>query len=301
MLSVLVPVYNFDIRELIKTLSNQALKSKKPFEIIVVDDASDLKFKKINHVITSYKGVVYSEEPENIGRSKIRNKLASLAKFKYLLFLDCDSAVASDKFIANYFNNANKAPVIYGGTIYGTQDDLQPKFILHWLHGIKREQSKAKERNVQPNRSFKTNNFFIEKEVLNKVLFNENIKGYGHEDTLFGYELDKQNFTIYHIDNPVVHLGLESSEVFIRKTREGIENLQRIMVVNGNEKRLIKDVTLLSYYKRLQKLRLEGCFRHIFSRMELRLKKNLLSKKPSLFYFDLYKLGYLCSLKEKIK
>lgn len=297
MLSVLIPVYNFDIRELVKTLSNQASLLNIPFEIIVIDDASDLKFREINQVIASDAGVAYSEEPVNIGRSKIRNKLAARAKFKYLLFLDCDSAVASDQFVANYINNINKAPVIYGGTIYNTGDDLEPQYMLHWLHGIKREQSKAIERNEQPNRSFKTNNFFIEKDILNKVFFNEKIKGYGHEDTLFGYELDKENVTIYHIDNPVVHLGLETSEVFLKKTREGIENLQRIMIVNGNEKRLIKDVTLLSYYKRLKKFRMAAFFRYFFYRMEFRLRKNLLSKRPRLFYFDLYKLGYLCSLK----
>ena len=104
--------------------------------------------------------------------------------------------------------------------MYDSHNDLQSKFMLHWLHGLKREQSFAKDRNIQPNRSFKTNNFFIEKKVFNKVRFNENIQGYGHEDTLFGYELDKQNFTIFHIDNPVVHLGLESSEEFLRKTIE---------------------------------------------------------------------------------
>ncbi len=301
MLSVLVPVYNFDIRDLVKTLSNQADKSKIPFEIIVIDDASEIKFRRINKGIASYKGVIYSEEPENIGRSKIRNKLAELAKFENLLFLDCDSAVISDNFIINYIHNADKAPVIYGGTIYHSQDNLQPNLMLHWLHGVKREQTLAIERNSQPNRSFKTNNFFIKKEILKKVFFNENIKGYGHEDTLFGYELDKKDILIYHIDNPVVHLGLESSEEFLRKTREGIKNLKRIMKINGNEKRLVKDVTLLSYYKKIKNFGLEGFIRYIYSKIEYRLRKNLLSKNPNLFFFDLYKLGYLCSLNSDMK
>lgn len=146
MLSVLIPVYNYNIPDLVKTLSNQAVKSKITFEIVVIDDASNAEFKEINKVIEAYKGVVYSEEPKNIGRSKIRNKLADMAKFEYLLFLDCDSGIITDNFITSYIDNADKAPVIYGGTVYNNYDNLQPKLMLHWLHGVKREQSSAKER-----------------------------------------------------------------------------------------------------------------------------------------------------------
>lgn len=295
MLSVLIPAYNFDIRDLVKVLSDQASKENIPFEIIVIDDASEIEYKNINNAIAGFQGVIYSEEPVNTGRSKIRNKLARQARYDNLLFLDCDSAVISDKFIKNYLDNLKKAPVIYGGRIY-QEKHLKPDKVLHWLYGFKREQSTAKKRNQWPNRSFQTNNFLIEKEVLKDVLFNEKIEGYGHEDTLFGYELNKLEYTIYHIDNPIVHLGLESNAEFLRKTREGIKNLRRIMNINGNDRKLIKDITILSYYRKLKKYRLVKIFRYIFRKYEHGLRRNLLGKKPKLLYFDLYKLGYLCSL-----
>ena len=301
MLSILIPVYNYDICDLVKTLSRQAVKSKIPFEIVLIDDASDDEFRKINSKTSDLEGVVYYQEEMNLGRSKIRNKLADIAKYRNLLFLDCDSCIDSEDFVFNYIEYIGDSCVIYGGRKYKQMEPDEDKYRLHWLYGIKREQIPVKIRSQEPNKSFMTNNFLITREAFNKVRFNEKMKGYGHEDTLFGYELDKQNILICHVDNPVIHLGLESNVEFLRKTREGIKNLLRIMKINEDEKKLVKDVTLLSFYKKIKRFKLDGLVRLIYSRYEYQLRKNLLSKNPSMFYFDLYKLGYLCSLNDVLK
>ncbi len=298
MLSVLIPIYNYDVADLAATLSDQAVDLGIAFELVLVDDASHESFRQRNRLLSSLTGVKYSEEPENLGRSRIRNKLARMARFENLLFMDCDSAVIDPDYLKNYLETIGQAAVVYGGTLY-TSNLLNPEDqrMLHWLHGVKREQSMASSRNQFPNRSFKTNNFFIRKEVFSQLSFSENIKGYGHEDTLFGFELEQHHFRVLHIDNPVVHLGLETNEEFLRKTREGITNLTRIMSINGNEKRLIRDITLLAYYHKIRNLRLDGVLKTIYSRYESRLRKNLLSSHPNLMLFDLYKLGYLCSIR----
>lgn len=297
MLSVLLPVYNFDIRDLVATLSSQAKLANIPFEILVIDDASSEKFRVLNREIENFEGVKYIKEEKNLGRSRIRNKLADLAKYDNLLYLDCDSSIDEPDFLQNYIDALEKYEVIYGGRKYHYSLPYDDSLKLHWLHGIKREQIPVGVRSSEPNKSFMTNNFVISKEAIAKVRFNEKIRGYGHEDTLFGYDLMKCNITIKHIDNPVIHLGLESSEEFLRKTREGISNLKRIMRINGNEKRLVKDITLLAYYKKFQNAGLDGILRYAFQKNEFRLRKNLMSKNPNLFLFDLYKLGYLCTLK----
>ena len=48
----------------------------------------------------------------------------------------------------------------------------------------------------------------ISKTCFEQISFNEDLQGYGHEDTLFGYELDKKNIQIHHLDNPVLN-GLD--------------------------------------------------------------------------------------------
>jgi glycosyltransferase involved in cell wall biosynthesis len=296
MLSVLIPVFNFDVRDMVYAVSSQTVKLNIPFEIIVIDDASHDDFKILNREVSSYTGVNYYEEKKNLGRSKIRNKLADLALYNNLLFLDCDSKIKKEDFIKRYLKKIDSGSVIYGGREYEYIDPKDGKYKLHWLHGIKREQVPAIVRAEVPNKSFMTNNFIITKEAFNKVRFNESIKGYGHEDTLFGYDLAGCDIMVRHIDNPVIHMGLESNEEFLRKTKEGIKNLKKIMSINGNAKKLIKDITLLFYYKKIKDLRLDGFIRYIYAKNEYRLRKNLLSKKPSLILFDLYKLGYLCSL-----
>ncbi len=296
MLSVLIPVYNFDVRDLIKTLSNQAKKCKVPFEIIVIDDASGEEFKRLNRELKVDADVHYIEEEENLGRSRIRNKLADIAQYDNLLYLDCDSQINSKDFILKYIEHLNENNVVYGGRTYTNNEPSDSRYRLHWFYGIKREQVPVNVRSNEPNKSFMTNNFMISREAINKVRFNEKIRGYGHEDTLFGYDLLKCDITITHIDNPVTHIGLEMNEEFLRKTREGIKNLKRIMKINGNEKKLVRDITLLAYYKKFKKFGLDSLVRYLYSIFESRLRKNLTSNHPNLFVFDLYKLGYLCSL-----
>lgn len=296
MLSILIPIFNYDIRDLIVDIQTQSKKANVPFEIIVLDDASDEAYRAKNRRIVGIPGVVYHEEPLNLGRSKVRNKLGQLAKFDNLLFMDCDSGIVRNDYIETYLEHMDNYDVIYGGRLYAEKKNAPVNYRLHWLYGVKREQSTANNRNHAPNRSFQTNNFLIRKSILTTIGFNEEITGYGHEDTLFGYELKMREIAIMHIDNPVVHLGLEENEEFLRKTRDGIKNLRRIMQIKEDERKLIKDITILSYYKKIEKLRLDRPLEYLYKRYEHILRRNLLGQKPRLMLLDIYKLGYLCSL-----
>lgn len=299
MISVLIPVYNYDVRKAVKELQRQLVEEGGEFEILLLDDGSEERYKLLNRELLNINGVTYKEEPINLGRSKIRNKLASISKFDNLIFIDCDSHISEPDYIKNYLKYVSDYPILYGGRTYQNQTPSKEMYRLHWLYGLKREQWPAKIRNQEPNKGFQTNNFLIKKDVLQSIGFNEKIVGYGHEDTLFGYELQKRNINIKHIDNPVVHMGLEPNEEFLRKTREGIKNLKRIMRINGNEKRLVKDITILSFYKQLEVIKLTGAVEYLYKRYEHRLRRNLLSQNPNLLVFDLYKLGYLCTLNGK--
>src|ERR1044071_5613337 len=103
MLSILIPVYNFDVTGLAASL--QASETNIPFEIICLDDGSAPMFKAINKKIAGLENIIYEELPQNIGRSKIRNLLAERAKYEYLLFLDCDSTAVSGRFLSSYVSN----------------------------------------------------------------------------------------------------------------------------------------------------------------------------------------------------
>ncbi len=97
-----------------------------------------------------------------------------------------------------------------------------------------------------------------------------------------------------HIDNPVVHLGLESSEVFLRKSEESVDVLHLFL-----EKNMIdaEEVALTKRAKQLKKMGLSGLFLWFYKFSKNSMKENLLSKKPSLFIFDLYRLGHYLNYK----
>jgi len=295
MLSICIPVYNYDVGNFAGDLYLQAEKAGYPFEIILMDDASDEKFRKINQMI-DLKEVRYIQLSENIGRAKIRNRLAEEAKYPCLLFVDCDSAVASPQYIENYVRFFESPIVCCGGTVY---EDKEPadSTLLRWKYGVERESASVAERERNPYNGFRTNNFLIHKSIFEKVKFNEDLKGYGHEDTLFGLELLEQKIIIMHIDNPLIHLGLDSASDFMNKTENGIRNLYRIeLLLREKYPDYINHSRLMQTKLFLQKYHLSGVAVWLFRLFCRQMKNNLLSKKPSLLVFDLYRLGLLCSL-----
>ena len=97
-----------------------------------------------------------------------------------------------------------------------------------------------------------TNNFAINKGLFAKILFNEELSGYGHEDTLFGFELKKINIHITHIDNPVLNNDLEKTSIYIKNTENSIENLYKILLYKNFDQELIQDINLLAVFYRMK-------------------------------------------------
>ncbi len=208
MISILIPVYNCNIVSLVNELHNQASVASVPVEIIVVDDCSSELLRDQNKDVNKLPGVKFIELEKNIGRASIRNKLAGMASFPTLLFMDCDSEVPDPDYIKNYLPYCGKEVVVCGGRIYRPVPPDEPEMMLRWLYGIKREQLPANVRSKDPYHSFMTNNFLISRSILSQIRFDESLVQYGHEDTLFGFELKKKGIPVIHIQNPLIHTGL---------------------------------------------------------------------------------------------
>ena len=91
MLSVLIPVYNYDVTELVNELHKQLTTSEVDFELKIFDDGSKSDINKVNHKLNQLEKVQFKELPKNVGLSNNRNYLASSSQYNYLLFLDGDS------------------------------------------------------------------------------------------------------------------------------------------------------------------------------------------------------------------
>lgn len=287
MISICIPVYNFNVTSLINELSNQVNSLNIQCEIIVIDDCSE-NFKTINKI--ECKKHTYIELSENIGRARIRNLFLKYAKYEYLLFLDCDSLIKTSSFLSNYVEIIKEKPsVVCGGRIYETNRPKREKR-LRWKYGILRESQSSSVRQEFPNKSFMTNNFLIRKKEFEENKFDERIVRYGHEDTLFGFSLKKRNIKITHIDNPVINGDVEQNREYLKKTKEGVINLINILSFI-KDKDLINDVTILSFYKKVKKIEKIVHLSFVISKP---LIVFLLTRGYiSLYLFDYYKLGTL--------
>ncbi len=285
MLSILIPIYNFEVIQLVGDLHRQALSEGIPFEILCFDDGSTTAFKTRNKKLLDFQHVKYSELPENLGRSKIRNELAKAAKYDYLLFMDGDSKVVSTDYIKNYLKHLDPKTLLYGGRVYDPQAPTDPLLKFHWHYGINREQVAYQIRQKRPYHAFQTNNFLVPKAVFLDILFDESLRQYGHEDTVFGFELKDRNIPLQHIDNPLEHIGLETVEVFLEKTEKGIQNLLRVQDAYPSV-----ETKLLRAYQFLKSTGLKYPFKWGYGFYRKKIEENLRSDQPNLRWFDWYKL-----------
>jgi hypothetical protein len=295
MLSILIPVYNYDAFSLVEKLHNQAVELNIAFEIICLDDASDI-FTTENQRINQLKNSRFEILPKNIGRSAIRNLLAEKALYENLLFLDADTFPVHENFISNYISEINNAQkVVFSGIVYENKKP-EKEHLLRWIYGKKREALNVSERKKNPSDTALVSNLLIKKEILARFPFDETITRYGYEDLLFFSVLKSNQITITHIENPVFHLNLETSVLFLSKTKTALENL--FFLVSANKIAKNQSKVAASFFL-LKRVKLVSIFTFFFKKLELKIERNLTSEKPSLFLFDLYKLGYYSFLNSK--
>lgn len=296
MISICIPVYNFDVSDLVNKLLSQLEGTS---EIILIDDASKKEFKIINQSLQSSR-VKLIELEKNIGRSRIRNLFLKYAENPYLIFLDCDAEIISDVFLINYRKALDKeTQVVCGGSVYSDECPSTDQ-VLRWKYGTKKESKPIALRSLNPYSSFMTSNFLVARALFEKIRFDERITQYGHEDTLFGIEMEENNVSIKHINNPVMNGDVDSNEVFIEKTELALKSLLQITLFYPKIEQLEKHISLLRLANKIKRLKLTWLFTSFYSINKGIIKKRLLqSKNPSLNIFNLYKLTYYLSLKEK--
>lgn len=292
MISVCIPIYNFDVSQLLDELSRQSNQLGVPSEIILIDDCSSEEIRKINKPICS--NHTYIELEKNIGRAKIRNLFMDYAKFEKLLFLDCDAVIISKDFLSNYIETIRQGDhdVVCGGRIYAEAKPERSK-MLRWKYGKVKESKPFEVRKLSPNKSFMTNNFLIDRRILEKIKFDERITDYGHEDTLFGFELKKNGIQIEHIDNPVLNGDVEDNAEYLKKTEQGIISLIDVLAYTDTNDDFIQDVTILNTYKKLKSKGLINLVYLVFILFKPLLRFLLIKGYVNLRLFDFYKLGIL--------
>lgn len=338
-LSILIPLYNQVGVALAMALSKQveqcAKEEKKKnegkgnandtislgFEIIFADDGSgDATARQRNAIIAQLPYCQYIERPKNVGRSAIRNFLAHTAHYSHLIFLDGDVAIKRGNFVQTYLAHRNDADVIIGTLHFSRMQvacDTAEDIIGHTKRA-KEETKKTtepvlyddnlkyryeqqflakhpvKKRMQQPYASFRTTNFMVRRDLLLAYPFDETFHEYGYEDTLFGKQLKEHGATLIHLDNAATIADYEDNATFVAKTEESLRTLA------AHAHQLQGYSTLLHTANKLKCLHLLPLIAFVFELFKGLLHKNLCSNSPSVFLFNVYKLGYYVNLTRSI-
>ncbi|WP_310391600.1 glycosyltransferase [Hymenobacter sp.] len=288
-LSVLIPVFNWNVTELVDALIAQQPNWDGPLEILLFDDGSREEFRVLNRPLAARPGVRYHELARNVGRAAIRNQLATAAQHEWLLLLDNDSLLPDPRFLARYAAARHLAAVLIGGTCYEAAPPADPALRLRWQYGRAREARPAAARQAAPYHQLTINNALLRADVFRRFPLDEALTGYGHEDTRFGEALAAARMPIRHLDNPVLHAGLEPAHVFLRKSAQAVRNLARMYRATARA----DGSRLLQTAGRLRRLGLAPAARVALGAAAPALRRQLLGPAPRLRLFDLLRLHWL--------
>lgn len=292
MLSILIPTKDYDCHILVEELHRQGESLGLPYEIIIGEDGTAEENLQQNTMADSLTHCRRIIKKTNIGRAAIRNLLARESRYPNLIFIDCDAVVEKDDFLRLYADALKDYDVVCGALYHANE---QPNDECSLRYRYEKEADKQRDavtRSKAPYDKFTTFNFAIKKDIFTSILFNESITRYGYEDALFGKELKRRGIPIGHIDNKLLHSGLESNAVFLAKSEQALATLLTI------EDRM-ESTPLLATLRKMRALHLESIFMIYWNLRKESLRKNLLGRKPSLLKFKIYKLGYYISLQRK--
>jgi glycosyltransferase involved in cell wall biosynthesis len=298
-ISLLIPVCDYDIVALVHGMKSALGKVPEFCEILIGDDGSSSEFKEMYQSLVG-DGVRLITSEKNIGRSAIRNRLALESTGDYLLFIDADTVLpgTAEAYFRKWLPMINYYHVLCGGILYLDAAPGDPDKLLRWKYGKWREQRKASERNKNPHEWFSTFNLLIEKKVFSKIRFNEELKQYGYEDKLLGFQLKKAGVEILHIDNGLIHEGLETNKEFLNKIKLGIENLSKLYDDVTDKRTFTRLVPLLRIYRRAKFFRLTLILARIYIHYRERMEIRLDSGKVSLILLFFYKTCMFCTFRE---
>lgn len=287
MLSILIPTKDYNCRILIEELSRQGERLNVPYEILLGEDGSSYESVEQNRPLEQLPKCRIIEYRENQGRARIRNRLAEEARYENLIFIDSDAIVEKKDFLECYLAAMRSNDIVCGG-LYHPVIIPSPDCTLRYKYeknADKKRLAAVRERN--PYYDFSTFNFAIKRTLFLSIRFDENIKEYGYEDTLFGHQIKALGHVIKHIDNPLLHTGLESNRLYLRKVEQSLKTLYSI-------REDIDTTPLLVAYRRLRKFRMVSLCAWMWRATNMVLYDNLMGETPSLFLFKLYKLGFYC-------
>ncbi|MEP6343165.1 MAG: glycosyltransferase family A protein [Maricaulaceae bacterium] len=226
-LSILIPFFRDNPSELIETLASIAGQS---VEVLTYDDGTgdkDLSREVSAAVKSAACQASLFTAHDNRGRAFGRNYLFDMAKADWVLFLDADMMPMNEHFITTYLTEikAGTSDVIFGG-FNVLETNGTPETEIHRVMSITSDCAPAAERQRLGPKNVASSNLCVRKTVLTAEPFDTGFSGWGWEDSEWAARVSTR-FRLKHIDNPALHLGLESTDTMLNRFRTSGHNYMR--------------------------------------------------------------------------
>jgi len=218
-ISVIITTYNRpnNVIEIIKLIKNQ-LNFFYPIEILICDSNSQGNLKILNYINNlKLLKIRYFNLKKNHQAYK-RNKGASLAEGKYLIFLD-DDCFPDNNFLKNYYKilKLNKNRQIYCGSVeYIQKSSIKNLIKFRNDRSIKFENFKKKDISIK---NFVTMNMGFNKNYFRNYdkFFDLRFNYYGFEDFELAHRLKKKGFNFRLIKSKIFHKDFRDFNTFLNK------------------------------------------------------------------------------------
>ena len=287
-LSILIPYFHDDPRPAIGDLQEQNVDPK-DIEILVYDDGSgdaDLNRKVCADVKQAVLPVHLHVAAQNRGRSFARNYLRQQARADWVLFLDADMRPESREFIADYLAEIQKgeSDVIFGGfTVPASTED--PERELHRAFSMVSDCLSLEERRAKGPQYVCSSNLCVRGDVIDAEPFDPEFSGWGWEDSEWAARIAGR-YQLIHIDNPALHLGLETTDTLLNRFKSSGPNYWRFTSKHPSLARTLKLYNVTRKLRRIPGQKLMRPFLKSF------VKSNSLPVNMRLFALKLWRASW---------
>ena len=252
-LSILIPFYRDDPANLLASLDDQIVQAR-DVEILVMDDGSedaDLTAKVEDRVQSMGLPTRLVTSGVNRGRSATRNALQDQAKADWVLFLDADMRIDAPGFLQTYLEviHTGDADILFGG--FDVEDRAASRDTdLHRVLSHSSDCLTAAHRQAAGAQFVASSNLCVRKSVLETEPFDPGFSGWGWEDSEWAARVSRR-YTLRHLDNPAVHLGLESTDTLLARFASSGANYRRFTEAHPELARTLPLYRIVTRLKRI--------------------------------------------------
>jgi len=222
--SIIITTYNRPelFKRALKSAQNQTYKD---YEIILVDDCSEMPYEVYSYPETKLDDVRYIVHETNKGLSAARNTGIKAAKGKYIVCLDDDNELMPT-FLEEMIREMSVKERGLGTIIHGV---TAPRIIRYKNFD---DIAKIKKNSMSKFTSIDWG-WLIRREVFDEILYDEDLRA--NEDTDFGIRWHNKGYTRISVDGPPLSIAYDTENSLSFPDERELRGMEKFCLKNMHE------------------------------------------------------------------